>query len=69
LTVPGGESALLPTALQVAFRWAFLSFGLGYKNPDNPTWVNVVLIVGFVVAGAIAVGGYIYFGSKGARDD
>jgi hypothetical protein len=48
---------------------AFLPLGLGYKNPDNPTWVNVVLIVGFVVAVVIAIVGYVYFRSKGARDD
>jgi hypothetical protein len=46
---------------------AFLVLGLGYKNPDNPTWVNVVLIGGFIVAVVIAVGGYIYFRYKGAR--
>lgn len=52
----------------INFSTASLLLGLGYKNPDNPTWVNVVLIVGFVIAVVIAIGGYAYFRSKGARD-
>lgn len=56
--------------ISTPFSAATLVVGFGYKDPDgNPTWVNVMLIVGFVVAVIIAIGGYFYFRSKGARDD
>jgi hypothetical protein len=41
----------------------------GYKNPDgNPDWLNALVIVGFVVVALFAIGGYLYYRSKGARD-
>lgn len=41
----------------------------GYRNPDgNPDWLNALLIVGFVVAALLAIAGYLYYRSKGARD-
>jgi hypothetical protein len=37
--------------------------GLGHKNSDNPIWVNVVLIGGYVDV-VVPIVGYIYFRSR-----
>jgi hypothetical protein len=42
-----------------------LVMAAGYKNPDdNPSWVDPVLIVGFVVVLIACVVGYFWFRAK-----